>query len=170
MKYQTKNKVLVIGFVVVLILCYQLAISNTVVLKNTYHNLKEEELLFKNTPKQLSLLSQQKKYYDTLLKKYQMDGGSIQNNLLKKINSLSQEHQLKVVEFLEPHVFSNNEMMIKTYQFTVEGDYNAIIKLVNHLEQQTVFGEIINLHFEKKLNFRTNKSYLQAHVLLKSYS
>lgn len=170
MKNPTKNRIVVIGFVVVLILCYQLAISNTVMLRNTYHDLRKEELLFKNTPKQLALLSQQKMYYDTLLKKHQIDGGSIQNNLLKNINSLSKKHHLKVVEFLEPHVIENNGMSIKTYQFTIEGGYNSLMKLVNHLEQQTVFGEIINVHFEKKTNFRTNKSYLQAQVLLKSYN
>lgn len=170
MKSKTKNIILVIGFVITLVLCYHWAISKTLTLKTTYQNLKKEALLFKNTPKQLSILSQQKEYYNTLLKKYQIQGGSIQNNLLKNINSLAKQHHLKVVAFLEPHLFKNNEITIKTYRFTIEGDYNAIIKLVYYLEQQTMFGEIINLHFEKKLNFRTNKSYLQAHILLKSYS
>ncbi len=35
--------------------------------------------------------------------------------------------------------------------------------------QQTKFGEIINLHLEKKINFKTGKKYLQASVLLRSF-
>ncbi|MCF7568750.1 hypothetical protein L3X37_10270 [Sabulilitoribacter arenilitoris] len=74
-----------------------------------------------------------------------------------------------MVSFLEPHVFANNCLTIKTHQFTVQVDYNTILKLIHLLEQQNKFGEIINLYFEKKKNFKTGKYYLQAHVLLRSF-
>ncbi len=169
MTHKTKNIVLVVGFVLILIFCYKLAISNTLVLKKEYKDLKQEALLLKNTPKQLSLLKQKQTYYDSLLNKYQIEGGSIQNNLLKTINTFCSNNNLKVVGFLEPHISKTNDLTIKTYRFTIEGDYNAILKLIHHLEQQTKFGEIINLHFEKKKNFRTGKHYLHVSVLLKSF-
>ena len=168
MTNKTKNILLVAGFIIILILSYQLAIINTLNLKKEYNELKKEEVLFKNTPQQLSLLKQKQKYYDSLLTKYQIQGGSIQNNLLKTINSFS-NNKLKVVSFLEPHKSKNNDLTIKTYQFTIEGDYNSILELIHHLEQKTKFGEILNLHFEKKQNFKTGKHYLQASMLLKSY-
>lgn len=164
-----KNIVLVIGFVIALVICYQLAISKTMQQKNRFKNLSQEALLFKNAPKQLSLLKQKEVYYDSLLTKYQLDGSSIQNNLLKVINTFANANNLKVISFLEPHTISKNDLLIKTYEFVIEGDYNAINKLIYQLEQQTKFGEIINLHFEKKKNFRTGKSYLQAKVLLRSF-
>lgn len=169
MTNKTKNILLVAGFIISLILCYHLAISNTLVLKKEYNDLKEEELLFKNTPKKLPLLKQKETYYDSLLSKYQIQDGSIQNNLLKSINTFTSNNSLKVIGFLEPHIFKANDLNIKTYQFTIEGNYNSILKLIYHLEQQTKFGEIINLHFEKKKNFKSGKHYLQAHVLLKSF-
>jgi len=61
-------------------------------------------------------------------------------------------------------------LWIKTYEFVLEGDYNSINQLIYKLEQQTKFGEVISLHFEKKKNFRTGKHYLQARILLKSFS
>ncbi|GAA4235713.1 hypothetical protein GCM10022291_18350 [Postechiella marina] len=169
MTNKTKNIVLIVGFIIVLILCYQLAVSKTLALKKDYNALKKEELLFKNTPKQLSLLKQKQKYYNSLLNKYQIQGGSIQNNLLKTINIFSKQNDLKVVRFLEPHLVSDNDLTVKTYRFSVEGNYNALVKLFHHIEQQTKFGEIINLHFVKKKKNRTGKYYLQAHVLLKSF-
>ena len=75
----------------------------------------------------------------------------------------------KVVNFLEPHETIQNDLTVKTYGFTLEGDYNAILRLAHKLEQETKLGEIINLHFEKKKNFRSWKYYLQAKVLLKSF-
>lgn len=169
MTNKTKNIVLLSGFLLTLIVCYHLAISNTLELKKQYNSLKQEETLFKNTPKQLSLLKQKLRYYDSILSKYQLGGSSIQNNLLKTINEFAESDNLKVIEFVEPHVINQNDLTIKTYQFTVEGDFNAILKLIHKLEQQTKFGEIINLNFEKKKNFRTGKYYLQAKVLLKSF-
>ena len=101
--------------------------------------------------------------------KHQLNGSSVQNNLLKTINTFADSTNLKVVDFLEPHIISKNNLKINTYQFTLEGDFNAILKLIHKLEQKTKFGEIINLHFEKKTNFRSGKHFLQASVLLKSF-
>jgi len=89
--------------------------------------------------------------------------------LLKTINLFAEDNDLKVTAFLESHVINLDDLTIKTYQFTLEGGYNAILKLMHKLEQETKFGEIINLHFEKKTNFKTGKDYLQAKVLLKSF-
>lgn len=169
MTNKTKNIILLVGFLLALILCYQLAISKTVALKKEYNTLKQEEALFENTPKQVSLLKQKQKHYDSLLNKYQIKESSIQNNLLKTINTFADSSNIKVIGFLEPHIINQNDLKINTYQFTLEGDYNAIIKLIYRLEQDTKFGEITNLHFEKKKNFRTGKHFLQASVLLKGF-
>jgi hypothetical protein len=166
---KTKNILLTLGLFLTLVLCYSLAVSKTVALKRHYSSLKQEAILFKDTPKQVSLLKQKQRYYDSLLNRYQIKGSSIQNNLLKTINVLAKEHNLKVVHFLEPHEDESNGLSIKSYPFTVEGGYNNILKLVYYIEQNTKFGEIINLHFERKKNFKTNKHYLQAHILLESF-
>ena len=170
MTNKTKNILLVGGLLLAIILCYKLAIVKTVALNSEYNALKQEEVLFKNIPKQLSVLSQKQKYYDSILSKYELNESSLQNNLLKIINSYSESNSIKVISFLEPHIYNKENLKVKTYQFTLEGEYNSIIKLIHKLEQDTKYGEITNLHFEKKKNFRTGKYYLQANVLLKSFS
>ncbi len=168
MTNQTKNILLVAGFTLAIFLCYHLAISKTVDLKSEFDTFKQEEKLFKNMPKQLTLLKQKQTYYDSILNKHLITGASIQNNLLKRINSIASSNQLKVIAFLQPHVARNNDVILKTHQFTVQGGYNDIITLVHYLEQETKFGEIINLSFEKKKNFRTGKYYLWTCVSLRS--
>ena len=169
MTKKQKNIALIIGFILALIICYQLAINKTLDQKEQFIAMSKEAVLFKNAPKQLSLLKQKEVYYDSLLSKYQLDGSSIQNNLLKIINRFADDNNLKVISFLEPHIIENDDLVIKTYEFVLEGDYNSINKLIYQLEQQTKFGEIINLHFEKKKNFRTGKYYLQSKILLRSF-
>ena len=169
MTNKTKNILLVIGFISTLLLCYKLAISKTHSLKKEYNSLTAQETLFKNAPKQVSLLKQKQQYYDRILEKYQLNGNSVQNNLLKTINRYSDSTNIRVITFLEPHISIKNDLKTNSYQFTLEGDFNNILKLIYKLEQQTKFGEIINLHFEKKKNFRSGKYYLRAKVLLKSF-
>ncbi|MFD2916855.1 hypothetical protein [Psychroserpens luteus] len=169
MSKKNKNILLIAGFVLALMICYQLAISKTIQQKEQYNDLKKQELLFENAPKKLSLLKQKQIYYDSLLTKYQLDGSSIQNNLLKSINIFAEINNLEVINFLEPHIIIKNDLTIKTYEFVVEGYFNEINQLIFQLEQKTKFGEIVNLHFEKKKNFRSGKYYLQAKVLLRSY-
>ncbi|NQX86679.1 MAG: hypothetical protein HRT67_12380 [Flavobacteriaceae bacterium] len=168
MTKKQKNILLIFGFIFALYICYKLAISKTFEQKSQYDTLSKEVKLSKNGSKQLSLLKQKEVYYNALLKKYEFDGSSIQNNLLKIITTFSEANNIKVIHFLEPHVVSRNDIRVKTYEFTLEGKYSNINQLIYQLEQRTKFGEIINLHFEKKKNFRTNKYYLQARVLLKN--
>jgi len=169
MTNKTKNIILLISFLVLIILCYRFAISNTLKVKKEYRSLKQQELFFKNTPKQVALLKQKQQYYDSLLTIYQINGNSIQNSLLKTINIYVDSIKVKLIDFVEPHVFKGDDISVKTYQFTLEGNYNDILKLVYKLEQETKFGEIISLNFEKKKNFKTGRFYLQAYVLLKSF-
>lgn len=169
MNNKKKNILLLLGFVLALIACYQFAISKTIVLKREYDNLKQQKTVFQNLPEQMAMLKQKKHYYDSILSKYHLDESSVQNNLLKTINTFAGKNDLKVVGFLEPHLYQKNELTLKTYQFTLEGNFNPILKLIYQLEQKTKYGEIINLHFEKKENYRTGNEYLQAKVLLRSF-
>ena len=169
MSNKSKNIALIVGFLLLIVLSYKLAIAKTFELKGEYEQLKQKELVFKNAPKQLSLLKQKQRHYDSILAKYQLHKGSLQNNLLQTITVFAKAENIKVAGFKEPHLSAQNEMQIKTYQFTLEGNFNAILALIHKLEQQTKFGEIINLHFEKKKNFKSGRHYLQASVLLKSF-
>jgi hypothetical protein len=169
LKPNQKNVVLVIGFIAALVLCYQLAISKTLSLRSEYKSLKNQAVLSENTPRQLSLLKQKQKHFDSILSKHQINGNSLQNNLLKTINAFADSSNIKVVCFIEPHNIKTEGLKVNNYQFSLEGHYNAILQLVYKLEQQTKFGEIVNLHFERKKDFRNNSYYLQVHVLLRNF-
>lgn len=169
MTNKLKNIWLITGFIVGLVICYHLAIKKTLLLRSSYNSLSKDELSMKDIPRQLSILKQKEVYYDSVFDKYQLNGGSLQNNLLKTINSYAESNDLKIIDFIEPHMIVQNGLTVKTYQFGMEGNYNSIIGLIHKLEQETKFGEIINLDFEKKKNFRTGRDYLVANVLIKSF-
>ena len=125
-----KNRLLIAGFIVLLFGCYKLAIANTVALKSEYRAFAKEEKLFKNTPKQIALLKKKQQYYDSLLHVYKIGGTSLQNNLLNAVTKFSKENDLKVVNFLEPHTFTDKSLTVNTYSFSVEGHFNNILQLI----------------------------------------
>jgi len=169
MNTKLKNRVLLLAVAVAIVLCYNLAISKTLELHKEQKALEEQAVMFKNTPKQVSLLKQKQMYYDSILTKNQLIGSSLQNNLLKTINTYASKQDLKVLEFQEPHVATVNELLVKSYRFTVEGSFKGIMALLYTIEQKTRFGEIINVEFEKKKDYKTQKEHLQASVILKSF-
>ncbi|WP_046744111.1 hypothetical protein [Kordia zhangzhouensis] len=164
-----KNRLLVGGFLVLLFLCYKFAIAGTFALKSEYAALVKEQKIFENTPKQMALLKKKQQYYDSLLTKYKIGGTSLQNNLLNTVTTFSKANNLQVIDFLEPHVFSEKSLQVNTYSFTVEGHFNAILQLIYTLEQRTKYGEVISVLYEKKKNYRRGTSYLQATIVLQSF-
>lgn len=169
MDRKNKNILLVAGFLLGLFCCYQFAIAKSFTLKNEYDELKQEAIISQDLPHRFKLLNRRKSYYDSILTKYQLNESSVQHNLLETINAFAEKNNLQLVDFKEPHSYRQNDLLLKTYRFTLEGDYNAILQLIYNLEQKRKFGEIINLHFEKKENYRTGEFYLQASVLLRSF-
>jgi Tfp pilus assembly protein PilO len=169
MTQRTKNILITIGFLVVAVISYNFAIANTLELRSEYKTLKTDAVVFENLPAQLSNLKQKEIYFDSLLQKYQLNEYSMQNSILKAITVYTEDKGIKILDFVEPHSSLKDDLTINSYQFTLQGDYKSIIKLIYQFKQHTKFGEIINLHFEKKKNFRTGKNYLQARVLLRSF-
>lgn len=171
MTNRQKNILAVIGFILMLFLCYKLAFNKSLEQKKQFKTLSKEVALLKNAPKQLLMLKKKELYCDSILAKYKLNkGASYQNNLLKVINSFTKKHNLTVISFNEPHVLHKKKLVIKTYKFIIKGHFNGINKLIYKLEQKTKFGEIINVHFEKKKNFKSGSNYLQATILLKKIS
>lgn len=169
MTQKNKNIILILSVLLACFVCYKFAISKTIEQKEKYLVLKQQDEFYKNYPKQLSILRQKETYYDSILNKLQINNLSIQSNLLQKITQFSDENNLKVTDFKEPHKTTNNNLTINTYDFSVKGDFNSINELIYQLEQQTKFGELTHVQFLKKKNYKTNRYFLEARVLLKSF-
>ncbi|NAS12384.1 hypothetical protein [Poritiphilus flavus] len=166
MKNRMKIKLLFGGLVLVLLLCYQFAIKNTLVLKDKYDQLSTGVSSLEDTPRQLSLLQQKSAYYDSILGGMDLGNTSVQNNLLRKLQQESAMQNVQVMDFNPPHSFINETNELLTYSFDLKGSYNGMLLSLYSLEQKGNFGQIIHLDFEKKRNYRTKKQALTASVLL----
>lgn len=167
MSLKHKNSVLLIGFILLSWVCYKIPIKQTINAKRDCTLLKQEQSLFSDIPQQVVLLNTEKKYLDSILNKYQFSSdNSFQSNLLHTVTSFTLAHHLSVVTFEEPHQFMKEETKLNTFSFSIRGNFSNSLKLIYELEQVKKFGKILTVNFERKKNYRTNKKYLEATILL----
>lgn len=168
MTSKTKNGVLLGAIVLVLFLCYKLAISNTFQLRKEYNRLQAEQTLLENAPEQLALLVKKQVHYDSILNKMNLGNSSMENNLLRVINIEAEKNKLKLIDFNNPHTAEVNGNQLNTFDFVLEGNFTGILRTIYALEQEHTFGEVVHLYFEKKKNYRSNKNYLEARVFVQN--
>jgi hypothetical protein len=169
MIWSKKNKLLIVGLIGLLLIAYKFAISNTLEIRKQYKDLKNEELFFGNAPQQLAVMSKKLQGIDAILTNNKLNEATIQNSMLKEINAFASSNDLTIIKFTEPHLEIKADITIFTYEIAVQGEFASILELIYHLEQNTAFGEVIHLVFETSKNFKTNKTYLQANFLIKSF-
>ena len=169
MKSKTRFFLFVGGTLLLLLLSYASALSKTFAVRKDYNGLKKEERLYKDVSYQFKMLSQKEVYYDSILAHMNLTDTSLENNLLKTINEEAANHNLKVKDFKAPHVFFNNGTRQVSYNFTLEGGYAAILKLLYTIESTGSVSEIIHLNFQKEIDCRTRRKYLTAQIIIQSF-
>ena len=168
MTQRNKNILLVSGLIVMLFFAYRFGFSKTFVISSEVDKLEAQKQAYQSAPAQLAALSNKEKQLDAILEQNNVEGSSLQNNILKTLNTLSNESGFTIIAFEEPHIFTDEESKktTTTYNFTLQGDYKALINVIYALEQKYSFGNVVQMQFEKKKNFRTRSTYLQCNILL----
>jgi hypothetical protein len=167
MKLNRKNKLLLLGFLLALYICYSFAISNTLSYYKEYHS--KNELISNNnsSPKLVHQLRQKERQLDLALSQYNINSTeSFQNDLLKQLNTYSDSYHLKIIDFKEPHIITEKGSSITSYIFSLEGSFNGCLALLNKIENNPSLGSIRHLNFTKKRNYKTNTDQLFVEVIL----
>lgn len=168
MKLNRKNKYLLAGFILALVVCYKFAISNTIAYYIDYKKNRELAANNPNDPVLIRSLVEQERQLSAALESYNaVTDDSFQNLLLESISGWSRDYALKITEFKEPHIYMEKGGKSLYYAFAVEGSFNGILLLLNRLENTPSLGMVKHLHFQKKRNYKNNTDYLVTEILLK---
>jgi hypothetical protein len=167
MKLNRRNKLLIFGVIITLYICYAFAFSNTYRYYKEYMSQKELVANNLNSPKVLQQLMVKEKQLDALLGQYSSaTEDSFQNELLKNLSELSRKHDLQIVDFREPHVFEEKNVVLSSYVFSVQGSFNGTMLMLNSIENNPALGSVEHVAFIKKRNYKTNTDHLVAEIIL----
>lgn len=167
MKLDKKNKLLLVGFLLVLYLCYSFAISNTINYYKEYKTKQDQIAADSDMPGLVAKLSHKEKQLDQVLSTYDINiSESFQNDLLKQLTSYSDSFKLKIVDFQEPHSVTEKGYTVTSYIFSLEGSFNGCLAVLNKVENNPSLGVIRHLNFVKKKNYKTNTDELFVEVIM----
>lgn len=167
MRLNRKNKLLLLGFLVALYICYSFAISNTITYYKEYHSKSEMITDNNNTPKLAHQLRLKEKQLDVVLSRYNITASeSFQNDLLKQLTAYGDTYHLKIIDFKEPHIVTEKGFTATSYIFSLEGSFNGCLALLNKMENNPTLGSIKHLTFTKKRNYKTNVDQLFVEVIM----
>lgn len=167
MRLDKRNKLLIGGFVLALVICYQLAIKKTLALHTQYVHDSEIREQTKDLPQKLANLKKQELQLDTQFAGLNLESTNMQHELLRFLNEQGSEHSVKVIDFNSPHVIHEGETTTSTYQFILEGGFSNILKVAHALETKANFGGISHMAFEKEKDLRHGRTYLRATLHLR---
>lgn len=166
MKIEHKNILLIGGFVLMLLIGYFAAFSETISVYSNYKMLSKQEAISTSMPQRRYALEKKKHYYDSLLTYYRISDTSLQNNLLATIERFAKDENLTIINFEKPHISKENDRTIQSYQFVVSGEYQAILNLAYQFEQRNKFGMISSFEIVKATARRAKKAHLEGRFLL----
>ncbi len=166
MRLDTRNKLLLGGFVLVLAISYHLAIKKTLVLRSGHLKATELREKAQDIPMELNALRQKELLLDAQFKDLDLGSSSPQNDLLRFLNGQSSIRSVKVIDFKSPHIAKEGPTTTKTFQFILEGGFQDILKVAHAVEVQGGFGGISHMVLEKQRDHRKRKSFLKASLHL----
>lgn len=164
-----RNILLVAGFAIIFVLAYKFSFLKTIEISHQLKELKEEIKFNSQTTYNKEMLLGKEIYLDSILEKEKRNNSSIQNDLLKKLNTYSEDFSFKLIQFQEPHIFSlEDQTVTSSFQFTLEGDYKSLEILLFLLERENNFGKISHFNFTRNRDYRLQKEFLRCKVIVQN--
>lgn len=160
MRLNNKNKILILGLLLTIVLVYQFAIKNTFEYYSLYNELKSKSNSIEKFNQQEFQLINKEKNLSNLLEKYNIgnnDNFNTQNYLLQHLNKQVNNLNLKIVSFDEPKTIEKDNKSITHFTFSISGNFNNTLKLINSIDNNPLIGNIIHTNTTKKMNFKANK-------------
>ena len=167
--YQQKNKFLIVGALLFLVLAYVLTLSTTKEMFFKNLKLKEDVERSLNAPAQII------KYKEELSKTKQIFGNNtddefkFQDTLLTFVTPYCDVNNVLLREFPAPHKMQSGGFEVQTTVFTVEGTLHKLLRLVYELEQKHRVGRIAGVKFFSEENRKTKELRLQAQIYVQNF-
>jgi hypothetical protein len=167
--YQQKNKFLIAGAILFLVLAYVLTLSTTK--EMFFKNLKLQE----DVERSLNAPAQIIKYKEELSKTKQIFGNNtddefkFQDTLLTFVTPYCDVNNVLLREFPAPHKMQSGGFEVQTTVFTVEGTFHKLLRLVYELEQKHRVGRIAGVKFFSEENRKTKELRLRAQIYVQNF-
>jgi hypothetical protein len=166
--YNTKNKILLWGGSLLVVVIYQFTFKKTIALYSECREMKKRSELMEGAAMKKITLEKEAARLDLLSGSLQANDSNVQQVLLGIVTSYCQSNGLLLKEFPQTQRSQENNYEIELNSFTVEGEFQKLLKLVYCLEQKYRIAKVASLDLKTKKDLRTKKASLTATVYLQN--
>ncbi|MEQ6123566.1 hypothetical protein AAON49_05145 [Pseudotenacibaculum sp. MALMAid0570] len=170
MTSKQKNRVLVAGFVILLLTAYQFSFKKTFEIKAQINKQLAEKKEVENATERIQFLQVENANLNAILESNDVSADqSFEQNLLQKIDRIRREHKVKIVLFEQFHQYISEEASTVSYMIEVQGDFRNLMFFSSDLEKQRL-GKFASVSFATKKNPKTRKNELICKIILQKLS
>lgn len=169
MKLNNKNKILILGLLFANVIIYEFAFKKTLEYYSLYSELKSKSNSIDEYNKQESQLLNKEKSLSNLLEKYNFENNynfNTQNYLLQHLTQQVNNLNLKIISFDEPKTVENDNKSITHFTFSILGNFNNTLILINSIDNNPIIGNIIHTSTIKKKNYKNNKEEIVTTIFI----
>ena len=168
LSYKKKNLFLLAATLIFALLSYSLAVKKTFILNAECKVLESQLMQASSAPKKIINLEKKMSMIDNLIGNTNQTNDPAQKTLLGIVSAYCQKNNIILKEFPKALSSRENELLIETNVFTIQGDFIKLLNLVYQLEQKNKIGKLASLKFQRKKDNETKNTTLLATVYLRN--
>ena len=168
MTYSKKVYTILGGFLLFMLLAYNIVFSKTIILFKE-NKIKQEKLIWlKEKEKEIPLLQSQMELLD---KAYNSsDSSSIRDQLTAFISDFSESHGCTVTEIPEKSFYSSSQLNVQTNKFVVKGKFHQLLQLLNAVETNYNYtAKVVSAKYYSVKDLQTKQTNLYLSLITQSF-
>ncbi len=166
--YKQRNRVLLGGMVLLMIICYQFGVRNTLDLSSQVSEQQVRLQQLNNYPERLQSNLAKLKNINGSVDQYVRDDNFNQDEILESLSEFCGTNKLVIRSFPKSKLKRKNDILIETHRFEVEGGFTSLVELLYHIEVTEKLGRIASSNFETRLDRKTRRKRLFLTVYLQN--
>lgn len=169
LSWKQKNHLLYGGLILCVWMVYAWAITPTLEAKRMCDQLQQQIDSAAQAPEQILALEQELQRLDEITGTNNGNDSSAHETLLDLVTVYCGSHALTLREFSTPVRFTQQEWLVETHPFTVEGDFIHLVQFLDHLRAQAP-GNIVSADFHAKKDNKTKTTALLLTIYIQNIS
>ncbi len=171
LSWKQKNRLLLVGLALVCWIMYSCAISNTFKAKAACEQVQLQIDSAAGAPERIAELKSELLKLDAITGSSETlsSDSAVHEQLLNLVTEYCEGNNLVLREFLLPIQYHQQEWLVETHPFTVEGNFIAIVQLLEHL-RKNVPGKIVSADIHSKKDNKTKTVSLLVTIYVQNIS
>lgn len=167
--FKQKNRFLLVIFILLAFASYKRSFVLSIIALDEIDRQEASLANINNAEINLINLNQTISDLDKTIGNSNLKPDKIQQEILRTIAELSNEHNIRLESIEETHIYKNVDFSVFSNEVILEGRFNDLTQSIYDLELNFEHAKLINVAFYKKKELSTNKQKLYAKILFQHY-